>query len=138
MNQKQRPCIHFIRDDSLVQCIHSLVGKLQDPCHLPFIESVLLSQQFQIPAKVILYHIHTFTSVYKVYSVFFYKSREIVYNVYTGDDNMKPKKEIIVTFRTDAQTKALLDKMAEEKEWSVSQVVEKICKEYFKKEAKSN
>ena len=44
---------------------------------------------------------------------------------------MKPKKEIIVTFRTDAQTKALLDKMAEEKEWSVSQVVEKICKEYF-------
>jgi hypothetical protein len=51
---------------------------------------------------------------------------------------MKPKKEIIVTFRTDAQTKALLDKMAEEKEWSVSQVVEKICKEYFKKEAKSN
>ena len=51
---------------------------------------------------------------------------------------MKPKKEIIVTFRTDAQTKALLDKMAEEKEWSVSQVVEKICKEHFKKEAKSN
>ena len=51
---------------------------------------------------------------------------------------MKPKKEIIVTFRTDAQTKALLDKMAEEKEWSVSQVVEKICKENFKKETKSN
>ena len=26
---------------------------------------------------------------------------------------MKPKKEIIVTFRTDAQTKALFDKAAE-------------------------
>ena len=45
---------------------------------------------------------------------------------------MKPKKNIIVTFRTDAQTKAQLDKMAEEREWSVSQVVEKICKEYFR------
>lgn len=45
---------------------------------------------------------------------------------------MKLKKDIVITFRTDAETKALLDKMAEEKEWSVSQVVEKICKEYFK------
>lgn len=44
---------------------------------------------------------------------------------------MKPKKDVVVTFRTDMQVKALLDKMAEEKEWSVSQVVEKICKEYF-------
>lgn len=45
---------------------------------------------------------------------------------------MKPKKDIVITFRTDAETKEKLDKMAEEKEWSVSQVVEKICKEYFK------
>ena len=44
---------------------------------------------------------------------------------------MKPKKDIVITFRTDAETKAKLDKMAEEKEWSVSQVVEKICKEYL-------
>lgn len=51
---------------------------------------------------------------------------------------MKPKKDIIITFRTDAQTKALLDKMAEEKEWSVSQVVEKICKEYFKNQEQSS
>ena len=50
---------------------------------------------------------------------------------------MKPKKDIVITFRTDAETKAKLDKMAEEKEWSVSQVVEKICKEYFKTESKS-
>lgn len=49
---------------------------------------------------------------------------------------MKPKKDIVITFRTDAETKEKLDKMAEEKEWSVSQVVEKICKEYFNKEHK--
>ena len=44
---------------------------------------------------------------------------------------MKPKKDIVVTFRTDAKIKEHLDKMAEEKEWSVSQVVEKICRDYF-------
>ena len=57
--------------------------------------------------------------------------------MYTRGDPMKPKKDIVITFRTDAETKAKLDKMAEEKEWSVSQVVEKICKEYFKTESKS-
>ena len=46
---------------------------------------------------------------------------------------MKPKKDIIITFRTDEDTKKQIEKMAEEKEWSISQVVEKICKEYFKK-----
>ena len=45
---------------------------------------------------------------------------------------MKPKKINVITFRTDGETKALIDKMAAEKEWSVSQVVEKICKDYFK------
>lgn len=45
---------------------------------------------------------------------------------------MKPKKDVVITFRTDAETKQCLDRMAEEKEWSISQVVEKICKEYFK------
>ena len=29
---------------------------------------------------------------------------------------MKPKKDIVITFRTDAETKEKLDKMAEEKE----------------------
>lgn len=44
---------------------------------------------------------------------------------------MKPIKNIVITFRVDEETKAKIDQMAEEKEWSVSQVVEKICKLYF-------
>ena len=51
---------------------------------------------------------------------------------------MKLKKDIVITFRTDAEIKAQLDKMAEEKEWTVSQVVEKICKEYFKNPSKAD
>lgn len=42
------------------------------------------------------------------------------------------KKTEVITFRTDEKTKKLLNQMAEEKEWSIAQVVEKICKEYFK------
>lgn len=45
---------------------------------------------------------------------------------------MKPIKNIVITFRVDEETKAKIDQMAAEKEWSISQVVEKICKEYFK------
>ena len=44
---------------------------------------------------------------------------------------MKPIKNIVITFRVDEETKEKIDKMAAEKEWSVSQVVDKICKEYF-------
>lgn len=47
---------------------------------------------------------------------------------------MKPLKNIVITFRVDEETKAKIDRMAEEKEWSVSQVIEKICKTYFEKE----
>ena len=47
---------------------------------------------------------------------------------------MKTKKNIVITFRTDEETKKSLDQMAAEKEWSISQVVEKICKEYFKQQ----
>lgn len=51
----------------------------------------------------------------------------------------KPVKNIIITFRVDEETKRKIDQMAQEKEWSISQVVEKICKEYFKtKEKKTN
>ena len=40
------------------------------------------------------------------------------YNVYkTGGVVMKPKKDIIITFRTDEDTKKQIEKMAEEKEW---------------------
>ena len=45
---------------------------------------------------------------------------------------MKPLKNVVITFRTDENLKAKIDQMAEEKEWSISQVIEKICKEYFK------
>ena len=44
---------------------------------------------------------------------------------------MKEKRSIVITFRTDEKTKEKLDKMSQEREWSVSQVVEKICREYF-------
>lgn len=42
------------------------------------------------------------------------------------------KKTEVITFRTDTETKNKIEKMAAEKEWSVAQVVDKICKEYFK------
>lgn len=42
------------------------------------------------------------------------------------------KRTEVITFRTDSETKENIVKMAEEKEWSIAQVVEKICKEYFK------
>lgn len=44
---------------------------------------------------------------------------------------MKSKKNVVITFRVDEMIKTKIDAMAEEKEWSVAQVVEKICKEYF-------
>lgn len=44
---------------------------------------------------------------------------------------MKPLKTNVITFRVDDEIKKKIDQMAEEKEWSVSQVVEKICKNYF-------
>lgn len=46
---------------------------------------------------------------------------------------MEEKKAIVITFRVNRETKEQIDKMAKEKEWSVSKVVEKICKEYFEK-----
>ena len=42
------------------------------------------------------------------------------------------KKEIVITFRTDAEVKKLLDEIAQEKEWSLSQVVEKMCRDCLK------
>lgn len=41
------------------------------------------------------------------------------------------KKTEVITFRTDAETKRKLSEIAEEKEWSIAQLVDKICKEYF-------
>lgn len=45
---------------------------------------------------------------------------------------MKPVKNNVITFRVDDSIKEKITQMAEEKEWSIAQVVEKICKEYFK------
>lgn len=42
------------------------------------------------------------------------------------------KKTEVITFRTDSETKDQLAKIAMQKEWSIAQVVDKICKEYFK------
>ena len=47
------------------------------------------------------------------------------------------KKTEVITFRTDPETKEKLNKLANEKEWSIAQVVDKICKEYFKQEQSS-
>lgn len=44
------------------------------------------------------------------------------------------KKTEVITFRTDSETKLKIEKVAAEKEWSVAQVVDKICKEYFNAE----
>lgn len=50
---------------------------------------------------------------------------------------MKDKKTVVITFRTDEKTKEKLDQMAETREWSISQVVEKICKEHFLKQGEN-
>lgn len=42
------------------------------------------------------------------------------------------KKTEVITFRTDAETRAKIEAIAREKEWSVAQVVDKICKQYLK------
>lgn len=42
------------------------------------------------------------------------------------------KKSVVITFRTDEEVKKVLDEIAEEKEWSVSQVVDKLCRDYLK------
>lgn len=42
------------------------------------------------------------------------------------------KKTEVITFRTDADTKAKIEAIAKEKDWSVAQVVDKICKQFFK------
>lgn len=44
------------------------------------------------------------------------------------------KKTEVITFRTDSDTKKQIEDLAKDKEWSVAQVVDKICKEYFREE----
>ncbi len=51
---------------------------------------------------------------------------------------MKPLKDKVITFRVDEEIKSKIDTMAEEKEWSISQVVEKIVKTYFEERNQTN
>lgn len=48
------------------------------------------------------------------------------------------KKTEVITFRTSAEVKQNLQKMAEDKEWSIAQAVDKICREYFKEKTSGN
>ena len=48
--------------------------------------------------------------------------------MYTGDIM---KKTEFITFRTDAQTKAILEKVAEEKKWSISQLSAEIIQQWI-------
>jgi len=48
--------------------------------------------------------------------------------MYTGD-NMK--KTEFITFRTDAKTKAILEKVADEKKWSISQLSAQIIQQWI-------
>ena len=49
--------------------------------------------------------------------------------MYTGDIFMK--KTEYITYRTDQQIKTILNKIAAEKKWSISQLSEEIIKEWL-------
>lgn len=49
--------------------------------------------------------------------------------MYTGDIM---KKTEFITLRTDQQTKAILEKVAEEKKWSISQLSEEIIQQWIR------
>lgn len=51
--------------------------------------------------------------------------------MYTGDDM---KKTEYITFRTDAETKDFLAKVADGKKWSISLLVEDIVQEWMEKQ----
>lgn len=52
--------------------------------------------------------------------------------MYTGDDMKKAKKTEFISFRTDSQTKEVLEQLAEEKKWSISQLAEDIIQQWLK------
>ena len=49
--------------------------------------------------------------------------------MYTGD---LMKKTEYITYRTDAETKAILARIAAEKKWSISQLSEEIIREWLR------
>ena len=50
------------------------------------------------------------------------------YTMYTGDTM---KKTEFITFRTDKDTKESLERIASDKKWSISQLVEEIVQEWL-------
>lgn len=52
--------------------------------------------------------------------------------------NEKPKRSEVITFRTTPETKKKLEKISQDKDWSISQVIEKIVTEYTKETEKTN
>ena len=51
--------------------------------------------------------------------------------MYTGDVMKKTKKTEFISVRTDAETKAVLEKIAEEKKWSISLLVDDIIQKWM-------
>ena len=60
------------------------------------------------------------------------KCQDTKITMYTKEAEKMEKKDSVITFRTSKTIKEQLDKIAKEKEWTTSQMVEKICREYFK------
>lgn len=53
------------------------------------------------------------------------------YTMYTGDTMKKTKKTEFISVRTDAETKAVLEEIAEEKKWSISLLVDDIIQKWL-------
>ena len=69
----------------------------------------------------------------------------LVYNIYLSLSTHKDiqcirviamKKTEFITLRTDTATKAILEKLAAEKKWSISQLTEEIIQQWLKEHAK--
>lgn len=59
------------------------------------------------------------------------KSQDAKITMYTEVIKMSEKKINVITFRTNDKITKMLDEIGQEKEWSRSKVVEKICQEYY-------
>jgi len=79
--------------------------------------------------------IHTLTTlVYLVYQVNLLTSRKKIYLVYEVSD--MSKKSEYITFRTDENTKRILEGMAKEEDRTLSYIINRILNEYLSKEGR--
>ena len=67
--------------------------------------------------------------VYKVYKIYLVLSTQKVYHVYK--EVMFVKKTESITFRTDLETKNILNQLAGEKKWTLSQLSEEIIQQWL-------